>query len=82
MPLISYICEDQHSSGSFFRHRKDITPETTCKKCGKIAKRQLKGPASRSILVVDNGIQGRATEVDMEMVEDIETRSIKDFKEK
>lgn len=53
-----------------------------CKKCGKQAKKQLKAPASRSIVVVDNGVQARATEVNMELVEDIEARSTKDFGEK
>ena len=53
-----------------------------CKKCGKQSKKQLKGPSSKSIVVIDNGVQARATEVDMEMVEDIEARSTKDFKDK
>jgi len=51
-----------------------------CTKCGKDAKKALKGPASRSIVVVDNGIQARAVEVNLEVVEDIAARSTKDFK--
>jgi hypothetical protein len=53
-----------------------------CKKCSKLAKKRLKAPASRSILVVDNGAQARATEVNLELVENLESRSTKDFGEK
>jgi hypothetical protein len=42
----------------------------------------LKAPASTSTVVVDNGIQARATEVNLEVVEDIQARSTKDFREK
>lgn len=53
-----------------------------CKKCGKRSKKQLTGPASRSIVTVDNGFQARSTEVNLELVEDIEARSTKDFNKK
>lgn len=82
MPLIHYQCECSYSTSKFVRHPKDALTEVVCKKCGKNAKKQLKGPSSKSIVVVDNGVQARATEVDMELVEDIEARSTKDFKEK
>jgi hypothetical protein len=82
MPLIHYQCECSCSTSKFFRHPKDVPLEVICKECGKNAKKKLKGPSSKSIVVVDNGVQARATEVDLEMVEDIEARSTKDFKEK
>lgn len=81
MPLIYYQCECKHSFSKFVRRPKDALTEVVCK-CGKNAKKQLKGPSSNSIVVVDNGFQARATEVDLELVEDIEARSTKDFKEK
>jgi hypothetical protein len=43
-------------------------------------KRQLKGPSSTSIVTVDNGVQARAVEVNLEIVEDIKERSTKDPK--
>ncbi len=82
MPLIHYQCECSYSTTKFFRHPKDATADVVCKKCGKKAKKQLKGPSSKSIVVVDNGIQARETEVNLELVEDIADRSNKDFKEK
>lgn len=53
-----------------------------CKKCGKEQKKQLSAPNSKSVVVVDNGLQARATEVNLELVKDIEDRSTKDFKDK
>ncbi len=64
----------------FYRQPKDSLVAVPCAKCGKDAKKALKGPASRSIVVVDNGIQARAVEVNLEVVEDIAARSTKDFK--
>jgi len=57
-----------------------VPSEVECKKCGKKAKKQLKSPSSQSIIVVDNGVQARATEVNLEVVADIHERSTKDFK--
>lgn len=53
-----------------------------CIKCGKNAKKILKAPSSTSTIVVDNGVQGRAVEVNLEVVEDIRERSTKDFNKK
>ena len=80
MPLISYKCACSHSDTKFFRHSNIAPAEVECKKCGKKAKKQLKGPSSQSIIVVDNGVQARATEVNLEVVADIHERSTKDFK--
>ena len=82
MPLIHYQCACLYSTSKFFRHPKEIVSEVVCKKCGKQAKKQLKAPASRSIVYVDNNVQARRTEVNIELVEDLEARSTKDFGEK
>lgn len=82
MPLIHYLCECSCSTSKFYRQPKDASSTVPCKKCGKEAKKQLSAPNSKSIIVVDNGFQARATEVDLEMVKDIEERSTKDFKDK
>ena len=80
MPLIHYCCECLYSISKFFRQPKDATAFVKCVKCGKNAKKVLKGPSSKSIITVDNGIQARATEVNLEVVEDIKERSTRDFK--
>ena len=66
----------------FYRSPKDAPPTFPCKICGQESKKQLKAPASTSTLVVDNGFQARATEVNLEIIEDIKDRSTKDFREK
>jgi len=84
MPLIHYGHPDlkcPYSTTKFFRSVKDVPSSITCVKCNQPATRVLKGPSSQSIVTVDNGIQARATEVNLELVQDIKDRSTKDFKE-
>lgn len=82
MPLIHYLCECDYSATKFFRQPKEAPKTFICPKCGKEQKKQLSAPNSKSIVVVDNGIQSRAVEVNLELVKDIEERSTKDFKDK
>jgi uncharacterized Zn finger protein len=82
MPLIYYLCECSGSTSKFFRRPKEAPPSVKCQKCGKEQKKQLSAPNAKSIVIVDNGVQARSTEVDLELVKDIEERSTKDFKEK
>lgn len=82
MPLISYLCECGDSTSKFFRKSKDATGMVACKRCGKESKKQLSAPNSSSVIVVDNGVQSRAVEVNLELVKDLEERSTKDFKDK
>lgn len=53
----------------------------TCEKCGKDAKKVLKAPASVSKVIVDNGFQARAVEVNPEIIEINKARSEKDYRE-
>lgn len=82
MPLIHYGHPEgcPYSITKFFRSPKDAPSSITCIKCGKDAIKILKGPSSKSVVTVDNGFQARATEVNLELVEDIKDRSTKDFK--
>lgn len=66
----------------YFRRVPDAPAFFICEKCGKNAKKTLKAPASTSTIYVDNGIQARKVEVNLEVVEDIRNRSTKDFKDK
>lgn len=71
-----------HSANKFFRSAKDAVGDIKCDKCDRVMARGLKAPASTSTVIVDNGVQARATEVNLEVVEDIKARSTKDFTEK
>lgn len=82
MPLINYLCECNHSVSKFFRQVKDSPAFFLCTKCGKNAKKVLKAPNSTSVQVVDNGVQARAVEVNLEVVESIKDRANKDAGEK
>lgn len=82
MPLLVYKCECGNVHKRFHRDPKDVPSTSTCPKCGKESKKQLSSPASRSIIKVDNGINARSVEVNLELVEDIQNRSTKDFKDK
>jgi hypothetical protein len=81
MPLIHYLCGCLYSTTKFYRQPRDAPLVIVCRKCSRLeSKKQLSAPNSKSITVIDNGVQARATEVDLEVVKDIEARSTKDFK--
>jgi len=82
MPLISYKCECGNLMSKFFRKPKEAPSLILCDGCGKSLKKQLSAPNSKSVVIVDNGVQSRAVEVDLELVKDIEDRSTKDFNNK
>jgi hypothetical protein len=82
MPIIHFICECGTFANKYYRKVGDIPPTFPCIKCGKNAKKTLKAPSSTSTIIVDNGSQARAVEVNLEVVEDIKDRSTKDFSEK
>ena len=82
MPLINYLCECGNSNIKFYRRPIDAPSFIVCLKCSKEQKKSLSMPNSRSIVVVDNGVQAKAVEVDLELIKDIESRSTKDFKDK
>jgi hypothetical protein len=78
MPLIHYSCECKTSYDKFFRAPKEAPLAIVCV-CGKDAKKTLRAPSSASIITVDNGVQARATEINIEVIEDIKNRSTKNF---
>ena len=85
MPLIHYSCEQRECGrnySKFYRKPKEAPTTIKCEVCGEECKKKLKAPASTSTLVVDNGVQARAVEVNLEVIEDIKDRSTKDFSEK
>ena len=78
MPLIHYVCECKYSVSKFHRQAKDAPATLKCEKCGKDAKRALKAPASRSVVTIDNGVQSRSVEVNLEVIEANQEQAEKD----
>jgi tetraacyldisaccharide-1-P 4'-kinase len=81
MPLIYYTGKCNHSVSKFFRQAKDAPVSIFCpaEDCYHDLKKQLKSPSSASKIVVDNGFQARAVEIDPDIVEINEERSSKDY---
>lgn len=82
MPRIAYKCQCGNEKKKFFSTTKKITDTIGCKVCGEEMKRTLSGPTQRSKMVVDNGVQAKATELDREIVEIIEDREKADLKKR
>jgi len=82
MPRINYICKCGNEKKKFFSSAKKISNTIECEQCGEIVARILSGPTQRSKMVVDNGVQAKATELDREIVEIIEDREKADLKKR
>jgi hypothetical protein len=70
-----------HGVSKFYRQPKDAPSVLPCSVCKQDSKKQLKAPSSTSKVVMDNGFQARAVEVNPDIVEINEARSNKDYKE-
>lgn len=81
MPLIYYLCSCGKNMSKFYRVAKDALSCIVCE-CGKEYKKQLSAPNSKSVFVVDNGVQAKAVEVNLDTIKSNEENSIKDFREK
>jgi hypothetical protein len=78
--LIKFVCNNpdcQNEISKFFKSHKDIPPFLDCGACG-VGKmeRQFDAPSTKSVVMVDNGVQGRAVEV-MDAVIEKEQNKIK-----
>lgn len=74
MPRISYQCNK--CSGvkkKFYSKAKDVEDKIECR-CGGELVRQLSSPNQRSKIVIDNGVQEKAVEVDRNITEIVEDR--------
>lgn len=79
MPIICYACENGHYTKKFVRKPKDAPVTFPCPACEKPVERKLSAPSTASIVIVDNGVQAKAVEVNLDMVEKIREQSTKDF---
>lgn len=81
MPLIHYLCECKHSTKKFYRQPKDAPATILCILCQCEAKKILSAPSSTSKIVIDNGVQARAVEVNPDIIEINKERANKDYRE-
>lgn len=80
MPRVSYQCKSCHGiKKKFYSKAADIEKEIECKCGGKLV-RQLSSPNQRSKIIVDNGVQEKAVELDRDIVEIVEDREESDLK--
>jgi DNA-directed RNA polymerase subunit RPC12/RpoP len=72
MPMIRYLCTNDQcgkSNSKLFRSGNQVEQEIQCKECGGKARRTLSSPASSSKIVIDNGVQARAVEINPNIME-------------
>ena len=82
MPRIPYICSTcQKTKKKFYKSSKNIAKQIECE-CGGELLRQLSSPSSKSTMVVDNGVQAKAVELDRNIVEIIEDREEASLKQR
>jgi hypothetical protein len=81
MPLLHYLCSCGLQVSKFYRNAKEAPVKLICV-CGGEYKRQLSAPTNSSKIIVDNGFQAKATEVDLNVVESNIENSVRDFREK
>ena len=74
MPRIVYACGYCAAiTKKFYKSSSDIKDNIECV-CGERMFRHLSSPSQKSKIVVDNGVQAKATELDRNIVEIIEDR--------
>lgn len=81
MPLICYLCTCKKSVSKFWRVAKEAPSKIICA-CGLEMSKQLSAPSNASKIVIDNGVQSRQVEVDLNIIKSNEENSTKDFREK
>lgn len=80
MPIIVYSCPEKHVLKKFCRSAADAPVSYHCETCGGIMTRQLSAPSSESKVIVDNGFQARAVEVNPDIIAINKERSNKDYR--
>lgn len=82
MPLIAFSCPFCKTiMKKYVRTAKDAQSSFLCDKCGNSLKKLLSAGSQSSKIVVDNGLQARAVEINPDIVEINEERSNKNLRE-
>jgi len=80
MPRIPYVCDECSTTRKkFYTATKKIENSIKCE-CGGDMARKLSFPSQKSKIIVDNGVQARAVELDRDIVEIIEDRESSQFR--
>jgi hypothetical protein len=83
MPRIAYKCDKcSNSKNKFFSNVKKIENKIECDLCLGEMVRTLSSPSQRSTMVIDNGVQAKAIEIDTNIVEVIDDRLEKDLQKR
>ena len=72
MPRIEYSCKSEKCKRvfkKFFSKASSIAETIECKFCKEEAERILSAPTTKSVMVIDNGVQGRQTEIIHDIVD-------------
>jgi hypothetical protein len=81
MPLINYLCDCGEIQKKYFKTAKDSLPSVECK-CGLKAKKVFGTTSSSHKIVIDNGLQARAVELQsIDIMEINDERSTRDYTE-
>jgi DNA-directed RNA polymerase subunit RPC12/RpoP len=82
MPRIVYACGHCAAiTKKFYKSSSNIKDNIECV-CGERMVRHLSSPSQKSKIVVDNGVQAKATELDRNIVEIIEDREEAQLKQR
>jgi hypothetical protein len=82
MPIIAYACDCGKTAKKFYRQVAKAPAVLLCEYCNKEnMKKQLSAPNSTSTVIVDNGVQARAVEVNPEIIRINQERANKNYSE-
>lgn len=82
MPRIVYECQCGNVRKKMFTKVEDITNKLECDKCQGDMQRKLSSPCQKSTMIVDNGVQAKAVELNRNIVDIIEDREKADLKKR
>lgn len=80
MPLISYQCSCKKCFTKYFKSAKDAPKTINCE-CGQEAKKIFGTTSSSHLTVIDNGLMARKLEIDPNIQEINDQRSVTNFSE-
>jgi hypothetical protein len=81
MPLINYSCSCGEIFKKYLKSAKDAAATMKCSRCGADAKKSFGATSSSHKTIIDNGLMARKLEIDPNIMEINDQRSVTDFTE-